>query len=317
MGKTPVTFDQWNRVRQWAESHNYSFSLSGKMGSMYNYLFPHRSDEPVVSLHWHDAVVFCNALSEMEGRKPFYYSDPECTKPYRYAFPYRPIQFDCNEYMPTTKEKPHWAMDYMGGPGIFKPEPWLFEKWDVDGYRLPTAAEYEFAVAGGATTKYHWGNDASKINDHCWWIANSGGRTHPVATKQPNQFGLYDIYGNVVVWTNSTEAKLIAPFRPPSLDTNNPKSSRNAGYGKRGLDASPTLQPLYAGISWIWHDPDLVNKEAFFPASQYATNYHEDLGFRIVRCDAGTHPADGKEQLKEDTLVKFKPEDYPSLSPTE
>jgi formylglycine-generating enzyme required for sulfatase activity len=64
-------------------------------------------------------------------------------------------------------------------------------------YHLPTEAQWEYAARAGTQTTYFWGNDESKLGDYAWYSANSGGRTHPVATKLPNPWGLYDITGNL------------------------------------------------------------------------------------------------------------------------
>ena len=65
-------------------------------------------------------------------------------------------------------------------------------------FRLPTEAEWEYACRAGSTTRFYWGN--SMRDDACWWGGNRGGRTHPVAEKLPNAFGLYDMAGNALEW---------------------------------------------------------------------------------------------------------------------
>lgn len=62
-------------------------------------------------------------------------------------------------------------------------------------YNLPTEAQWEYACRAGTT-----GIHAGDLEAMAWYSANSDGETHPVALKQPNAWGLYDMHGNVVEW---------------------------------------------------------------------------------------------------------------------
>ena len=63
--------------------------------------------------------------------------------------------------------------------------------------RLPTEAEWEYASRAGRDTKWFFGDDPSQLGDYAWFKDNANGKSHPVGTKKPNPWGLYDIYGNV------------------------------------------------------------------------------------------------------------------------
>jgi len=118
------------------------------------YCAPHSFNEdlkPVVNISWHDAISFCNLLSQKAGLK-------ECYS----------INKDGNN---------------------------IICDWEADGYRLPTEAEWQYACKAG-TTGYRYG----ELDQIAWYNENSGGRVHEVGRKEPNEWGLYDMLGNVWEW---------------------------------------------------------------------------------------------------------------------
>ncbi|MDX1948329.1 MAG: SUMF1/EgtB/PvdO family nonheme iron enzyme [Pirellulaceae bacterium] len=67
-------------------------------------------------------------------------------------------------------------------------------------YRLPTEAEWEYASRAGTTTQYSFGDDNHELSKYGWHNQNAAAKSHPIGTLLPNNFGLFDMHGNLYEW---------------------------------------------------------------------------------------------------------------------
>lgn len=79
---------------------------------------------------------------------------------------------------------------------------WLSEKTGRT-YRLPTESEWSHAALAGSTGVYCFGDDPTNLPKFAWFEPNADYSPHPVAKKEPNAWGLYDVHGNVAEWVDS------------------------------------------------------------------------------------------------------------------
>ena len=127
------------------------------------------SNCPVENVSWYDAIYFCNKLSKKNGLQPVYAVDGETSVR---KWDYEPYNDD-EIYGEITQD-------------IF-----------ADGYRLPTEEEWVYAAKGGEVYDYSGSYDIDKV---AWYEGNSNDVVHPVAQKNSNGYGLYDMSGNVMEW---------------------------------------------------------------------------------------------------------------------
>ena len=143
-------------------------------------------DRPVETITWYDAILFANTKSLQHGLQPFYNIDKENNDP-----------GNLNDE------------DYINWLVTINPE--------ANGFRLPTEIEWEFAASGGTLSRSYLFSGNDDIDLVAWYFRNSGdyflesmwhwptieannASTHPVAGKEANELGIYDMSGNVREW---------------------------------------------------------------------------------------------------------------------
>jgi len=123
-------------------------------------------------------------------------------------------------------------------------------------FRLPTEAEWEYACRAGTDTPFFCGSDNRSLVEYAWFSLNAGGETHPVGTRLPNAWGLYDMHGNVSEWVGDGRRGYLS--RPVS-DPRGPEGSTHA---------------IHRGGAWLY--------PARLCRSANRMSYAKDMGTHII-----------------------------------
>ncbi len=156
MSSKEVTYDQF---KQFDRQHQQILNQQG--------------DLPAVELHLHEAIRYCQWLSEQE-----FPSEQWC---------YPPLSELSRENMKPV----NGYLDRMG-------------------YRLPTVNEWQIACRAGTVTPRFYGFDPDLLPRYAWGVTTSKGRLAAVGSLLPNRAGFFDMYGNVrEICTSSVGKQLV------------------------------------------------------------------------------------------------------------
>jgi formylglycine-generating enzyme required for sulfatase activity len=130
-------------------------------------------------------------------------------------------------------------------------------------FSLPTEAQWEHACRAGTSTRFHSGDSESDLEEVAWYSSKTGFSTEPVGTKKSNNWGLFDMHGNVREWC----LDYYGDYPPFAVEDYTGPSQGSLGVVRGG--------GIYS------HHTRCRSAERF---RMDRDNISDDVGFRIVLC---------------------------------
>jgi formylglycine-generating enzyme required for sulfatase activity len=210
--------------------------FQAQLGYNYSFYASCGASCPVEKVTWYEAAAYCNSLSTAAGLTTCY---------------------SCSSSGPsvTCSTKPAYT-------------PTTGTIYDCPGYRLPTEAEWEYAVRANTTTSLYSGplaqcSKADPNADAIAWYKHNTSTTQQVKQKQANTWGLYDMSGNVREWVHDVYVTDLGSG-PATNPTGPPSGTHQVAKGGHYFDLPGNLRSAH--------------REDVFPNLSY-----DNLGFRCAR----------------------------------
>jgi len=189
----------------------------------------------MIQVDWFWAAAYCNWLSKQEGLPPSEWCYPE------------------------NIEK---------GKRMEMPKGFLKRK----GYRLPTEAEWEYACRAGAATSRFYGQSPDLLDKYAWYSKTTGSeRTRRCGLMKPNDFGVFDVYGNAWEWCQDDVYAKNPPAEGGVIPDREQEDSR--------VLADDTFRLLRGG-AFLYPATELRSAYRYW---NRATTQLRTLGFRVAR----------------------------------
>ena len=138
---------------------------------------------------------------------------------------------------------------------------------NLAGYRLPTEAEMEYATRAGSVTSRYFGETDDLLPKYAWFNVNSQEKSWPVGSLKPNDWGLFDVHGNVWTWCQG-----ILKDYPQGMQS-------NEDQGDDGV-VDPTVSRALRGGSFFYPSAIVRSADRGYDGP---TGRFSNHGFRLAR----------------------------------